>query len=54
MIFVFLRLINDFSSGITYLGYNAYSYLLIGGILRIGHVLKFHTKNEIKSLFISK
>ena len=36
------RLINDFSSGITYLGYNSISYLLIGGAINIG-------KNQINN-----
>lgn len=31
-----LRFINDFSSGITYLAFNAYCYLLIGAIIRVG------------------
>ncbi len=35
-VFIILRFVNDFSSGITYLSYNAFSFLLIGGILRIG------------------
>lgn len=39
-IFILLRFFNDFSSGITYLGYNAFSYLLIGSILRIGKEYK--------------
>jgi O-antigen ligase len=35
--FVILRFINDFSSGITYLAFNAYCYLLIGGVIRLGN-----------------
>ncbi len=38
LVFVGLRFLNDFSSGITYLAYNAYSYLLIGGILRMAAI----------------
>lgn len=45
-IFVLLRLINDFSSGITYLTYNAYCYLIVGGLIKIGSIES--TKN-IKS-----
>ncbi len=35
IVFVFLRFVNDFSSGITYLGFNAYSYFFIAGLIRI-------------------
>jgi hypothetical protein len=35
LVFIALRFINDFSSGITYLNYNAFSYFIIGGIMRI-------------------
>lgn len=35
MVFILLRFINDFSSGITYLGYNAFSLAIIGGMMRL-------------------
>lgn len=47
LIFVTLRFINEFSSGITYLSYNAFSYLIIGGLFRQGIQIK---KQYIKQL----
>jgi hypothetical protein len=34
---IIIRLINDFSSGITYLTFNAFFYFTIGALLRIGY-----------------
>lgn len=34
-VFILLRAVNDLSSGITYLGYNAFCYLIIGNLFRI-------------------
>ena len=44
-VFIILRFLNDFSSGITYLGYNAFSYLIIGGMFRIGKETKYEINN---------
>jgi len=38
--FVLLRLISDFSSGITYLGYNAFCYLIIGYFFSLSSIAK--------------
>ena len=40
LIFVFLRFVSDFSSGITYLGYNAFCYLIIGYLFSLSMSLK--------------
>jgi hypothetical protein len=34
LVLVILRLLNDFSSGLTYLSYNAFCYLIIGHLIR--------------------
>jgi hypothetical protein len=36
---IILRFLNDFSSGITYLGFNSFCYLLIGNILFIANTI---------------
>ena len=51
-VFIILRFFNDFSSGITYLGYNAFSYLLIGGIIRMGKEFRINLIKE-KNVTIS-
>jgi hypothetical protein len=35
LVFVFLRFISEFSSGITYISYNLFSYLLIGALISL-------------------
>ncbi len=44
LMFIVLRFINDFSSGITYLNYNAWSYFLIGGTIGITLNFKKHVR----------
>jgi hypothetical protein len=38
-VFILLRALNDLSSGITYLGFNAFCYLIIGNLFRISYIL---------------
>lgn len=49
ILLIFLRFLTDFSSGITYLNYNAWSYFVISGILRICHE-KYNQKLKFKVL----
>lgn len=44
--FLFLKFLNDFSSGATYLGFNAFCYLILGNILY--HGSKIRNWNRIK------
>jgi hypothetical protein len=39
--FIFLRFVSDFSSGITYLGFNSFSYLIIGNLFCLSKNLKY-------------
>lgn len=49
IVFVVIRFINEFSSGITYLGYNALSYVFIAGAFRIfGEFVR--TKEHLNSI----
>jgi lipid-A-disaccharide synthase-like uncharacterized protein len=52
LVFVLIRFISDFSSGITYLGYNAFSYFLIGYLFSLNLNLKrgFQVKKVSNSL----
>lgn len=53
IVFIFLRFLNDFSSGITYLTYNAICYFIIGGICRIAeseHLIKLENIQESKKI----
>ncbi|MCS4434481.1 hypothetical protein [Aquiflexum gelatinilyticum] len=53
LVFVSLRLISDFSSGITYLGYNAFCYILIGYFLKLSHDIQ--RKHQFNSrLYLAK
>jgi len=47
--FVSLRFISDFSSGITYLGYNAFSYLIIGYLFNLSTNFRKLNKLKIKT-----
>jgi O-antigen ligase len=49
LVFISLRFINDFSSGITYISYNSFSYLIIGGILRIGKNLELDHRLKLRN-----
>jgi len=51
LIFASLRFISDFSSGITYLGYNAFSYFLIGYIFRLSSNFKKISRIKTGSSF---
>mgnify|MGYP005811443577 CR=1 FL=1 len=49
---VSLRILNDFSSGITYLGFNIFSFLIIGNLFRIDETLTAKSKlNSLKRTF---
>ena len=41
---ILLRFINDFSSGITYVSFNAFCYLLIGGVIKLS-IINFNKLN---------
>jgi hypothetical protein len=45
LIFVLLRFISEFSSGITYISYNLFSYLIIGGLFSLASN-SLHFKNN--------
>jgi hypothetical protein len=53
IVFILLRFLNDFSSGITYLTYNAICYFIIGGICRVAeseHLVKLENTQESKKI----
>jgi hypothetical protein len=49
LVFVSLRFISDFSSGITYLGYNAFSYLFIGYLFSLSSIIKNKSKLKFRA-----
>ena len=48
-VLVIIRIINDLSSGITYLSYNALCYLIIGYLFRIGSIYFKYYRNRNRS-----
>lgn len=44
MVFIFLRFVSEFSSGITYTSYNLMSYFIIGGILSLTYIESLKSK----------
>jgi hypothetical protein len=51
LVFVLLRFISDFSSGITYLGYNAFSYFLLGFLFSLNSNFKRSLRIKVGSDF---
>lgn len=49
IIFIVLRFISEFSSGITYISYNMFSYLIIGGLIGILDRNKLIQKKKVKN-----
>lgn len=52
LLLITLRFLNDFSSGITYLSFNAYCYLFIGGVIQITLIQKKNRKIENKNEYL--
>lgn len=48
LVFISLRFLSDFSSGITYLGFNAFSYLIIGNLFSLSKNVKYVYFSNIK------
>lgn len=40
VLMIFLRILNDFSSGITYLGFNSFCYFIIGYLIKLGQQIE--------------
>lgn len=51
VVLVTLRFISDFSSGITYLGFNSFCYLIIGYFFSLGKNQKKYIQNNFKLLW---
>jgi len=48
--FLVLRFLNDFSSGATYLGFNAFCYLIIGNIIYLGSLVGNRSRIKEKTI----